>query len=165
MHDQVPIRHLTEDGSVRVQVLVATGDHVLIVDADSAQAHAHGQGPLLALAVAPNGSFVASFSESGRLMVWTADFTKVLSEFETDVTGPPKALAWCGTGLFVAWTIVASAILVMGSIGAGNFRAQAERDRRIYEERLSAISADRDIRLAAELRAKRGCSLEMNHDE
>lgn len=59
-----------------------------------------------------------------------------------------QALAWCGTALFVGWTIVASAILVMDSIGAGNFRAQAERDRRIYEDRLSAIAADRDIRLS-----------------
>ena len=41
------------------QVLVATSDHIVVVDADSAQSQAHGQGPILALAVAPNGSFVA----------------------------------------------------------------------------------------------------------
>ncbi|KAK9786074.1 hypothetical protein WJX73_008313 [Symbiochloris irregularis] len=98
-----------------VEVLVATGDHVLIVDADSAQAHAHGQGPLLALAVAPNGSFVASFSEGGRLLVWTADFTKVLSEFETDVTGPPKALAWCGTDSVVV--CLEDTVLMVGPYG------------------------------------------------
>lgn len=59
-----------------------------------------------------------------------------------------QAMAWCGTSLFVGWTIVASAILVMDSIGAGNFRAQAERDRLIYEDRLGALAADRDIRLS-----------------
>lgn len=79
------------------QVLVACADHVLVVDADSAQSQAHGAGPILALAVAPNGAFVAGFTHEGRLIVWTADFTKVLSEFETEADGPPKALAWCGT--------------------------------------------------------------------
>ena len=80
-----------------LQVLVATGNHLLVADADSAQAQAHDQGPMLALAVAPNGAFVAGYSEAGRLLVWTADFTKVLSEFDTGAQGAPRGLAWCGT--------------------------------------------------------------------
>lgn len=59
-----------------------------------------------------------------------------------------QAIAAVGITLVVGWTIVATAIIIMDSIGAGNFRAQAARDRMIYEERLNAISAERDLRLA-----------------
>lgn len=59
-----------------------------------------------------------------------------------------QAVAWTGATLLVGWTIVATAILLMDSIGSGNFRAQAERDRIIYEDRLNAIAGERDIRLA-----------------
>lgn len=58
-----------------------------------------------------------------------------------------QAVAWTGATLLVGWTIVATAILLMDSIGSGNFRAQAERDRLIYEDRLNAIAEERDVRL------------------
>ena len=57
-----------------------------------------------------------------------------------------QLIAWTGSALFVGWTSVATAILLMDSIGAGNFRAQAERDKMIYEDRLNALSAERDLR-------------------
>lgn len=57
-----------------------------------------------------------------------------------------QLVAWTGSTIFVGWTTVATAILLMDSIGAGNFRAQAERDKMIYEDRLNALSAERDLR-------------------
>lgn len=51
-----------------------------------------------------------------------------------------------GSALVVGWSIVATAIILMDSIGAGNFRAQALRDKAIYEERLNVLSAERDLR-------------------
>lgn len=57
-----------------------------------------------------------------------------------------QLLIWCGGGLFVGWTIIATAILLMDSIGSGNFRAQAQRDQLIYEDRLNALSNERDNR-------------------
>lgn len=57
-----------------------------------------------------------------------------------------QLLGWAGGTLVIAWTIIATAILLMDSIGAGNFRAQAQRDKLIYEDRLSAISSERDLR-------------------
>jgi murein DD-endopeptidase MepM/ murein hydrolase activator NlpD len=51
-----------------------------------------------------------------------------------------------GSALVTGWAIVATAIILMDSIGAGNFRAQALRDKAIYEERLNALSAERDLR-------------------
>lgn len=56
--------------------------------------------------------------------------------------------AWTGSSVVVGWTIVATAILLMDNIGAGNFRAQAERYQWTYEQRLNSLSADRDTRLA-----------------
>jgi len=57
-----------------------------------------------------------------------------------------QILAWTGITLTLGWTIVATAILLMDSIGAGNFRAQAQRDQMIYEDRLGALSEQRDAR-------------------
>ncbi len=57
-----------------------------------------------------------------------------------------QLVAWTGCVLVVGWTIIATAILLMDSIGAGNFRAQAEREQMVYEQRLNALSAERDQR-------------------
>ncbi|GGL62693.1 peptidase M23 [Wenxinia marina] len=65
-----------------------------------------------------------------------------------------QLLAWTGVTLTVAWTIIATAILLMDSIGAGNFRAQAMRDKLVYEERLNAISDERDARAAEAVAAQ-----------
>lgn len=48
--------------------------------------------------------------------------------------------------LFVAWSIIATAIFLMDSIGSGNLRDQAERDKQLYEKRLQSLSAERDTR-------------------
>ena len=57
-----------------------------------------------------------------------------------------QLVAWTGSALVVSWTIIATAVLLMDSIGAGNFRAQAQRDQSIYEDRLNALSDERDMR-------------------
>jgi len=60
-------------------------------------------------------------------------------------------LAFCG---IVAWAVFATAILIMDSIGSGNFRAQAERDQRTYETRLNAMAEERDSHAASALAAQ-----------
>ena len=65
-----------------------------------------------------------------------------------------QLVAWAGGTAVVAWTIVATAILLMDSIGAGNFRAQAQRDQMIYEQRLGALSTERDARAAEAVAAQ-----------
>ncbi|HEY9039756.1 MAG TPA: M23 family metallopeptidase [Roseovarius sp.] len=57
-----------------------------------------------------------------------------------------QVIAFSGVSLFVAWSIIATAILLMDSIGSGNFREQAKRDQRTYENRLNDLSAERDKR-------------------
>ena len=65
-----------------------------------------------------------------------------------------QAIAFGGIVLVVGWTIVATSILLMDSIGAGNFREQARREQVTYQHRLNALSAERDARAAEALAAQ-----------
>jgi murein DD-endopeptidase MepM/ murein hydrolase activator NlpD len=55
-------------------------------------------------------------------------------------------IALSGAAVIVGWSIIATSILVMDSIGAGNFREQAKRDLQTYEMRLNSLSQERDKR-------------------
>jgi murein DD-endopeptidase MepM/ murein hydrolase activator NlpD len=57
-----------------------------------------------------------------------------------------QLVAFTGSALLVAWAIVATAIILMDSIGSGNFREQAKRDQRTYQSRLNEISSQRNSR-------------------
>ncbi|MEQ8897945.1 MAG: DUF5930 domain-containing protein [Roseovarius sp.] len=57
-----------------------------------------------------------------------------------------QLVAFLGVSAVVAWTIIATAVLLMDSIGSGNFREQAKRDQRTYEARLNALEAERNTR-------------------
>ena len=57
-----------------------------------------------------------------------------------------QLVAFTGSSVLIAWTIVATAIILMDSIGSGNFRDQAKRDQRTYQSRLNEISSQRDSR-------------------
>ena len=62
--------------------------------------------------------------------------------------------ACTGSALLVAWTIVATAVILMDSIGSGNFREQIKRDQRNYQARLNEISSQRDSRAVEALAAQ-----------
>ncbi|MFN3970565.1 MAG: DUF5930 domain-containing protein [Gemmobacter sp.] len=57
-----------------------------------------------------------------------------------------QAVGMLGGALVLGWAILATAIILMDSIGAGDARTQAQRQQAIYEARLNALSADRDLR-------------------
>jgi murein DD-endopeptidase MepM/ murein hydrolase activator NlpD len=57
-----------------------------------------------------------------------------------------QLIAFTGSAALVAWAIIATAILLMDSIGSGNFREQAKRDQSTYQARLSDLSAQRNGR-------------------
>jgi len=59
-----------------------------------------------------------------------------------------QLLAFAGSAIIVGWAIMASAIILMDSLSAGSIRDQAEREQRLYEERLNALSVERDKRAA-----------------
>ncbi|MDA7963442.1 M23 family metallopeptidase [Ruegeria sp.] len=64
-----------------------------------------------------------------------------------------QVAAVAGVAVMVGWTAVATAILLIDSIGSGNFREQAKRDQATYQERLNILSAERDARAAEALAA------------
>ena len=65
-----------------------------------------------------------------------------------------QALAFGGASLVLAWSIVATAILLMDSIGSGNFREQARRDLETYQLRLNILSEERNARAAEAIAAQ-----------
>ena len=65
-----------------------------------------------------------------------------------------QLIAFAGSALLVAWAIVATAIILMDSIGSGNFREQAKRDQRTYQARLNDLSSQRDARAEEALAAQ-----------
>ena len=65
-----------------------------------------------------------------------------------------QLIAFAGSASVVAWAIVATAILLMDSIGSGNFREQAKRDQRVYENRLNLLAEERDTRAAEAMAAQ-----------
>ena len=55
-------------------------------------------GPVLAISVAPSGAFLACYTEDGRVVVYSSDFTRTLSEFATQVRSSCPAViltSWC----------------------------------------------------------------------
>jgi murein DD-endopeptidase MepM/ murein hydrolase activator NlpD len=65
-----------------------------------------------------------------------------------------QIIALVGGTLALAWTIVATALIMMDSIGAGSAREQSVRQQALYEERLNALSSDRDLRAEEAARAQ-----------
>ncbi|WP_300029456.1 M23 family metallopeptidase [uncultured Roseobacter sp.] len=65
-----------------------------------------------------------------------------------------QLMAFAGGALLVAWAITATAIILMDSIGSGNFRDQAKRDQTTYLARLNDLSGQRDSRAAEALAAQ-----------
>ena len=65
-----------------------------------------------------------------------------------------QLIALAGSSLLVAWAIVATAVILMDSIGSGNFREQAKRDQRTYQARLNDLSSQRDTRAVEALAAQ-----------
>lgn len=65
-----------------------------------------------------------------------------------------QLVAYVGVTLVVAWAIIATAVLLMDSIGSGNFRDQAKRDQMNYQDRLNAMSTERDSRAEEALAAQ-----------
>ncbi|MEJ2035277.1 MAG: DUF5930 domain-containing protein [Maritimibacter sp.] len=87
-----------------------------------------------------NHKLQSSFPEQ-RLFLRSEDGTRFI------ILSPVTQLfGWLGSAAFVAWAIIATAILLMDSIGSGNLRDQAAREAKLYEERLQNLADERDSR-------------------
>ncbi|PRX31893.1 Murein DD-endopeptidase MepM and murein hydrolase activator NlpD, contain LysM domain [Meinhardsimonia xiamenensis] len=97
-------------------------------------------GPLHGVSVRLNALLERRFPER-RVFVRSDSETRFIR-----LTPAAQAIALTGSVLLVGWTILASAIVFMDSIGSGSLREQAERERLLYEERLNRLSQERDRR-------------------
>jgi vacuolar protein sorting-associated protein 16 len=70
------------------EVLLAVGDRVLTVDEDGVQVLGEELeiGPVQKMAVSPNGKLLAAFAHDGRLLVIPTDFSRIIFEYECDVS-------------------------------------------------------------------------------
>ena len=73
-----------------------------------------------------------------------------------------QAVALAGGTFLLAWTIVATAVMLMDTIGAGSGREQALMQQGLYEQRLNALSTDRDLRAEEAARAQERFNLALD---
>lgn len=66
-----------------------------------------------------------------------------------------QLVAWVGSAVFVGWAIIATAVLLMNSIGSGTMREQVVREQLLYEERLQVLANERDARAAEAVAAQK----------
>ncbi|KAI9248907.1 Vps16, C-terminal region-domain-containing protein [Sporodiniella umbellata] len=101
--------------SSHVEVFIATGQTILVVDGNETTDQHLTQGPFTKMAVSPNGKFLALFTGDGKLWVVSTDFQKNISEYSTKSRIPPIQQVWCGTDAVVLyWDKI---VLVIGPYG------------------------------------------------
>ena len=82
--------------SGKLEVFLAVGDSIFVVDAQSCERQSVDKGPILLMSLCPNGQLLAAYAESGDLLVVSTDFTQFLTEFQTSQEDEPDQLVWCG---------------------------------------------------------------------
>lgn len=73
-----------------------------------------------------------------------------------------QAIAIAGGSLMLLWTVVATSILLLDFVNDGSARSQLQLRQARFEERLSALSADRDRRAEEAVRAQERFSLALD---
>ncbi|KAK0326189.1 Vacuolar protein sorting-associated protein 16 [Friedmanniomyces endolithicus] len=97
----IPPEHTS---SRSVEVLLAIGKTVYVVDAAECEDRGLAAGPFRRISVSPNGKFITLYTEDSKVWVISSDFQDRLSEYESKVKTPPKDLQWCGNNAVVlAW--------------------------------------------------------------
>jgi hypothetical protein len=87
-----------------VEVLLAIGPTIYVVDASEAEDRGLDKGPFQHISVSPNGRFVALYTGDGKVWVVSSDFQKRLSEYDTKSHVNPKDMQWCGNdSVVLAW--------------------------------------------------------------
>lgn len=99
---------LSNDRSLRI--LVCADAALYLIDYPSCLDLIVGQGQLdvyVAMAVAPDGDYIALFTADGILRVFSTDFQKNIVEVDTGDKRTPYQLLWCGSdAVVVYWDMV-----------------------------------------------------------
>ena len=87
-----------------VEVLLAVGQTIYVVDSSEAEDRVLPNGPFRYVSVSPNGLYVALYTEDGKVWVITSDFQNKVGDYESKVKTAPKDVQWCGNdSILLAW--------------------------------------------------------------
>ena len=87
-----------------VEVLLATGQTIFVVDSTEAEDRILSNGPFKHVKVSPNGLYVTLYTEDGKVWVITSDFQNKIGEYESKAKTLPKDVQWCGNdSVVLAW--------------------------------------------------------------
>ena len=90
--------------SSSVEVLLAIGHTIYVVDSNEAQDRVLPNGPFKHVSVSPNGRFVTLYTEEGMVWVITTDFQDKVGEYDSKTKTMPKDVQWCGNdSVLLAW--------------------------------------------------------------
>ncbi len=80
--------------SGHLEIFCAMKSTVFIIDHANAQDQLIQQGDFTKMAISPNGTFAALFTQDSRLLVVSTNFQVSLADLQTNSDGPPLQLAW-----------------------------------------------------------------------
>ena len=87
-----------------VEVVLAIGKTIFVVDATDADDRVLENGPFRHVSVSPNGKFLALYTDDGKVWVVSSDFQNKLSEYDSKAKTVPKDVQWCGNNsVALAW--------------------------------------------------------------
>ena len=87
-----------------VEVLLAIGQTIYVVDSSEAEDRVLPNGPFKHVCVSPNGLYVTLYTEDGMVWVITTDFQNKIGEYESKTKTMPKDVQWCGNdSVLLAW--------------------------------------------------------------
>ncbi|KAF1357424.1 vacuolar protein sorting-associated protein 16 [Lizonia empirigonia] len=87
-----------------VEVILAIGSTLYVVDATEAEDRNFDAGPFRHISVSPRGEFLAFYTEDGKVWVVSGDWSEKLSEYDSRVKTVPKDMQWCGSNaVALAW--------------------------------------------------------------
>jgi hypothetical protein len=87
-----------------VEVILAIGTTLYVVDATDAEDRDFTAGPFRHISVSPRGEFLAFYTEDGKVWVVSGDWSEKLSEYDSRAKTVPKDMQWCGSNaVALAW--------------------------------------------------------------
>ncbi|KAF2646353.1 vacuolar protein sorting-associated protein 16 [Massarina eburnea CBS 473.64] len=87
-----------------VEVILAIGQTLYVVDATEAEDRNFDAGPFRHISVSPRGEFLAFYTDNGKVWVVSGDWNDKLSEYDSKVKTVPKDMQWCGSNaVALAW--------------------------------------------------------------
>jgi hypothetical protein len=87
-----------------VEVILAIGATLYVVDATEAEDRNFDAGPFRHISVSPRAEFLAFYTEDGKVWIVSGDWSEKLSEYDSKIKTVPKDMEWCGSNaVALAW--------------------------------------------------------------